>query len=35
VVTALDGSAFDPDAGSVVASNGRLHQEIIDILLAP
>jgi myo-inositol-1(or 4)-monophosphatase len=34
-VTALDGGTFDPDAGSVVASNGRLHQEIIDILLAP
>jgi myo-inositol-1(or 4)-monophosphatase len=32
-VTALDGGTFHPDAGSVVASNGRLHQEIIDILL--
>jgi len=34
VVTALDGGTFDPDAGGVVASNGRLHQEIIEILLA-
>jgi myo-inositol-1(or 4)-monophosphatase len=34
VVTGLDGGAFDPYAGSVVASNGRLHQEIIDVLLA-
>jgi myo-inositol-1(or 4)-monophosphatase len=32
VVTALDGGAFDAFAGSVLASNGRLHQEIIDIL---
>ena len=34
VVTALDGGAFDAFAGSVLASNGRLHQEIIDILRA-
>ena len=34
VVTALDGSTFDSGAGSVVASNGRLHREIIDVLLA-
>jgi myo-inositol-1(or 4)-monophosphatase len=35
VVTALDGGPFDPYAGSVLASNGRLQQEMIDILLAP
>jgi myo-inositol-1(or 4)-monophosphatase len=34
VVTALDGSAFDPYVGSVLASNGRMHQELIDVLLA-
>jgi myo-inositol-1(or 4)-monophosphatase len=33
-VTALDGGTFDPGAGCVVASNGRLHQEILDILLS-
>jgi myo-inositol-1(or 4)-monophosphatase len=33
VVTALDGGRFDPYLGSVLASNGRLHQEILEVVL--
>ena len=34
LVTALDGGEFDPYGGSVLASNGRLHRELSDILFA-
>lgn len=33
-ITALDGGRFDPYRGNVLASNRRLHREIIDILFA-
>jgi myo-inositol-1(or 4)-monophosphatase len=31
-VTALDGTAFDQYSGNVLASNGRLHRDILDIV---
>ncbi|MBX6378262.1 MAG: hypothetical protein IRY95_06895, partial [Clostridia bacterium] len=31
-VTAADGSAFDPAGGSIVATNGLIHEELLDAL---
>jgi myo-inositol-1(or 4)-monophosphatase len=33
-VTAIDGGTFDPYAGHLLATNGRLHQDILDIIRA-
>jgi myo-inositol-1(or 4)-monophosphatase len=32
VVTGMDGSPFDPVAAHLVASNGRVHDEVLDVI---
>jgi myo-inositol-1(or 4)-monophosphatase len=31
-VTGMDGTPFDPAAAHLVASNGRLHEQILDVI---
>ena len=33
-VTGMDGSPFDPAAAHLVASNGRVHDAVLDVILA-
>jgi fructose-1,6-bisphosphatase/inositol monophosphatase family enzyme len=34
-VTGMDGAPFDPAAGHLIASNGRLHETVLDVIVSP